>query len=259
MAHYKVSNCLYEGLVFHERTLPKKHKFKYSVFYINIDICKIENIISKLYFFSYNKSNLFSFYTKDHGPKGCKDLKSWVIKSLRKTGINKKIKDIYLLTYPRIFGYVFNPLSIYTCIGINGEIVGQIYEVHNTFKQRFFYIVKNTYDKKNHAHKVKKSFHVSPFMSMKGSYNFKSFQTKSNLNININYNSKHEKFIASFVGTKKKLSNKQLIKNFFKLPFMTLKIIIGIHFEATILYFKGLKYIKCPQPKKPNHLKSYRK
>ena len=77
--------------------------------------------------------------------------------------------------------------------------------------------------------------------------------------IPINYTSKHEKFIASFVGTKKKLSNKQLIKNFFKLPFMTLKIIIGIHYEATILYFKGLKYIKCPQPKKPNHLKSYRK
>ena len=94
---------------------------------------------------------------------------------------------------------------------------------------------------------------------MKGNYKFKSFQTKFNLNININYISKHEKFIASFVGKKKELNNRQLIKNFFKLPFMTLKIIIGIHYEATILYFKGLKYIKCPQPKKPNHLKSYRK
>ena len=93
MANYKISNCLYEGLVFHERTLPKKHKFKYNVFYININICKIQNVISKLYFLSFNKSNLFSFYTKDHGPKGCKDLKSWVFKFLKANGINNKIID----------------------------------------------------------------------------------------------------------------------------------------------------------------------
>ena len=259
MDQSKISSCLYEGVVFHERTLPKNHKFKYKVFYININICKMQSIISKLKFFSYNSPNLFSIYSKDHGPKGCKDLRKWVLNSLKNNGIKKKVNNIYLLTYPRIFGYVFNPLSVYSCTGIKGEIVAQVYEVHNTFKQRFFYIVRNTYDKKNHNHRIKKSFHVSPFMSMKGTYKFKSVQTKSSLNISITYASKNEKFFASFVGKKEKITNSRLIRNFFRLPFMTLKIIIGIHYEATILYFKGLKYIKCPKPKKPNHLKSYRK
>ena len=259
MKQNKNVNCLYEGTVFHERTLPKNHKFRYKVFYMYINICEMQKVVNNLKFLSYNKFNLFSIYSKDHGPEGCKDLKKWVPSLLKKNGFKKKIDNIYLLTYPRIFGYVFNPLSIYTCIGIKGEIVAQIYEVHNTFKQRFFYIVKNTYDKKNHKYKIKKTFHVSPFMSMCGSYNFKSFQTKLKLSLSIAYTSKNEDFFASFTGVRKEIDNNRLIINFLRLPFMTLKIIIGIHYEAIILYFKGLKYFKCPQPKKPNHLKSYRK
>ena len=99
---------------------------------------------------------------------------------------------------------------------------------------------------------MKKVFHVSPFMSMKGSYSFKSFSRRDNISIFINYTSENENLIASFTGKSKKLDSLNLIKEFFLLPFMTLKIILGIHFEAIILFLKGIKFHKCPKQSKNN-------
>ena len=243
-------NSIYKGRVFHYRKKPKKNCFKYKVFYLYFDILKAEAIFKRIPFISLDKFNLFSFYSKDHGPSGEVSLINWIKTTLKRNNINDRIANIFLLTYPRYLGYVFNPLSVYTCFGINGKILAQIYEVHNTFKQRHFYLIKNTYDKKNHSLKVKKAFHVSPFMSMKGSYSFKSFSRRDNISIFINYTSENENLIASFTGKSKRLDSLNLIKEFFLLPFMTFKIILGIHFEAIILFLKGIKFHKCPKQNK---------
>ena len=143
---YNTRNCIYEGRVLHSRKKPKKHSFKYHVFYIyvNLKLIKHAKISS---FFSVNKFNLYSFYDRDHGDKNCKDIEKWVRNLVKKNGIKVKIKDIYLLTFPRVLGYVFNPLSVYNCLDEKKKIVLQIYEVHNTFKERYFYLVKNTFNK----------------------------------------------------------------------------------------------------------------
>ena len=255
--NFKSKNCIYEGKVFHHRMKPKKHKFNYSVFYtyINLKILKRKSIYKLL---SFNKFNLFSIYENDHGINSCENLEIWIRDLLISNGIKNKIKDIYLLSYPRILGYVFNPLSIYTCLDHSDKIIAQIYEVHNTFKQRYFYIVKSSFEKANHDLIYKKKFHVSPFMSMNGSYKFKSYLKNNLLNVNVEYFSKTESFIAYFTGVEKKLSDLILLKLFFKIPFMTLKIIVGIHAEAIILYFKGLKYFKCPKPNIINYKKYFK-
>ena len=244
--NFNFNNCLYEGEVLHSRVSPKKHRFKYNVFCINFDLCSIKKVCKNIPIFSVNKFNLYSFYFKDHGPFNCKNLEKWIKSTVRNLGIRKKIEYIFVLAYPRILGYVFNPLSIYTCLDKNKNVIVQIYEVHNTFKQRHFYITKNTFDKKNHNNKIKKVFHVSPFMSMTGEYNFKSYIEKDKLSIFIEYNSKKEKLFASFTAFSKTLSTQRLIINFIKFPLMTLKVILGIHLEALFLYFKGLRYFKCP-------------
>ncbi len=252
-----IKNCIYLGKVFHARLKPKQHNFNYKVFYLNIDLNDINK--NKLPFFlSHNKLNIFSFYDKDHGPLNCKDISAWIRNLIKINKIKGDIKKIYLLTFPRVLGYVFNPLSVYSCLDKNGQIVIQIYEVHNTFNQRFFYLVKNSFLIKNHKNIYKKKFHVSPFMSMKGSYKFKSFWAKKSLNLIIEYFSKNENFFASFTGVERKLNNFNLILYFLKIPFMTIKIIIGIHFEAIILYFKGVKFFKCPKPNKINFIEYIR-
>ena len=240
------SNCLYEGEVFHIRLTPKKHSFKYKVFCINFDLCKADSIFQKIPVFSINKFNIFSFFYKDHGPKNCNNLKKWVIETVEESGVKEKVFSIYLLAYPRVLGYVFNPLSVYTCLNKKKQIIAQIYEVHNTFKQRHFYLTKNTFKVKNHQIKISKSFHVSPFMSLEGFYKFKSFKNNKDLSIFIEYFSKKEKLFASFIGKKKNLSTGRLLLNFLIYPLMTVKVILGIHLEALFLYFKGLKIYKCP-------------
>ena len=170
---YNIKNCIYLGNVFHTRLNPKQHKLNYNVFYLNINLKEIKNK-SSLYLLSFNKFNLFSFYDKDHGSMNCKNIDIWIRNLIKKNNIKVKIKSIYLLSFPRVLGYVFNPLSIYSCLDKNNKIILQIFEVHNTFNQRYFYMVKNSFDKRNHNNIYKKKFHVSPFMSMTGSYRFKS-------------------------------------------------------------------------------------
>ena len=254
---YNFNNCLYEGRVFHSRKIPKRHKFKYKVFYIHLNIKKLKEK-SKYNFLSFNKYNLFSIYEKDHGPRACEDLDFWLRNLLKKNGISNNIKNIFLLSYPRVLGYVFNPLSIYTCLDKSNNIVAQVYEVHNTFKQRYFYIVRSSFEKKNHNLIYKKKFHVSPFMSMKGSYKFKSYLKNQNITFIVDYLSNDENIIASFTGREKKLNSYNLFILFFKIPLMTLKIILGIHMEAIILYFKGLSYFKCPKPDSINFIKYFK-
>ena len=248
----KFENCLFEGRVFHSRIYPKTHNFKYHVFCINFDLCKIDDAFKKIPIFSINKFNLFSFYHNDHGPSDCINLEKWIKEIIRESGIKENIESIFVLAYPRILGYVFNPLSIYTCLNKKKEIIAQLYEVHNTFKQRHFYLTKNTFEIKNHKNNIYKALHVSPFMSMRGKYNFKSFMNDKNLSVFIEFVSEKEKLIASFTSTKKTLSTLRLMLNFFKYPLMTLKVILGIHLEAIFLYTKGLKLFKCPKPSDKN-------
>ncbi len=254
---YKFNNSVYEGKVFHSRKKPKKHSFRYHVFYLHLNLNNIKKKKYKL--LSFNKFNLFSFYEKDHGPKGCENLEKWIKELLKKNNIIININQVYLLTLPRILGYVFNPLSIYSCFDKKGNLIVQIYEVHNTFNQRYFYIVENTFEEKNYENIYNKRFHVSPFMSMKGSYKFKSIIKKDKIYLLIKYSSKKENFMASFSGKKQSLTDMRLLKYFFKIPMMTIKIIVGIHYEAIILYLKGVRYYKCPKPSNINFIKYFRK
>ena len=93
---------------------------------------------------------------------------------------------------------------------------------------------------------------------MNGKYRFKSYLKKEKIKLIVEYFSKTENFIASFSGIEKQLNNYNLLFYFFKIPFMTVKIIVGIHFEAIILYLKGVKFFKCPNPNKTNFVKYIR-
>ena len=109
----KFSSCIYSGLVTHKRFKPKKHFFSYKVFSLFIDLKEIEDLEKKINFFSYNKFNILSFHNIDHGPRNGSSLIKWVKKTLIKAKINVNGGTIKLLCFPRFFGYVFNPLSIF--------------------------------------------------------------------------------------------------------------------------------------------------
>ena len=105
------NSFIYTGNVIHKRFKPKIHYFKYKVFSLLVDLSELELLDKSLKIFSYNKFNIVSFYDKDHGARDGSSIKMWVINNLKKNDIDTNNIQIKLLCYPRIFGYVFNPLS----------------------------------------------------------------------------------------------------------------------------------------------------
>ena len=238
-----MNSCIYNGVVTHKRFKPVKHSLKYKTFSLLIDLDELESLAKEISIFSLNKFNIFSFYTKDHGERDGSSIKDWVLKNIKKFNINNNITKIKLLCYPRIFGYVFNPLSIFYCYE-NNNLRAIFYEVKNTFNEQHTYIFKIKNDEKIEQ-KCKKKFYVSPFMDMETYYNFRLLDPKEKLSVFIKQTDKKETILtATQTGDRKELSSKQLIINFFKYPFITIKIIGSIHYEALLLWKKGAIFRK---------------
>ena len=238
-----MNSCIYNGEVNHTRFKPIKHFLNYKTFSLFIDLDEIEQLDKSISIFSHNKFNIFSFYNKDHGDRDGNCLKKWVISNLQKYKIEGNISKVKILCYPRIFGYVFNPLSIFYCYE-NDKLKSIFYEVKNTFNEQHTYIFKIK-DGEEIKQKCKKKFYVSPFMDMETFYNFKLIDPNQRLSVMIKQTDAEGTVLtATQTGYKKEFNFKQLLINFFKYPLMTLKIISSIHFEALLLWKKGAIYRK---------------
>ena len=238
------SSNIYIGKVVHKRFKPKEHFFKYNVFSLLIDLDELEIINNEIRIFSYNKFNLISFFDKDHGPRDGSPVKEWVLKNLETINIFNKNVKIKLLCFPRIFGYVFNPLSIFFIYDDESKLISILYEVKNTFGEQHAYVFKTT-DEKVVQNNCKKKFHVSPFIEMDCEYFFKILKPDNKLSVVIDQYDKEGKiFFASQDGQAIEFNAKNLINSFLSHPLMSFKIILAIHFEAFRLWIKGVKLIK---------------
>ena len=238
------NSIIYNGKVIHRRFKPKEHYFKYSVFSLLIDIDELKIIENKIKIFSYNKFNIISFFDKDHGPRDGTSVKEWVIKNLKDIGIENHKIQIKLLCYPRIFGYVFNPLSVFFIYDESSRLIAILYEVKNTFGEQHTYIFK-TEDEKVIINDCSKKFHVSPFIEMECHYYFRVLKPSDKISVIIDQKDKDGKLLyASQDGKAAELNEKNLLTSYISHPLMTFKIIAAIHYEALKLWLKGIKIIK---------------
>ena len=239
------NSCIYTGSVIHKRFKPKKHSFKYSVFSLFLDLDEINELDNKISFFSYNKFNILSFFDKDHGYRDGSSIKSWLIQILQKKNISTKNIKIKILCYPRIFGYVFNPLSIFFIYDSDSNPTTILYEVKNTFGEQHTYVFKIDIKNKQILNNCKKRFYVSPFMDLESRYFFKMLIPNERLSVIIEQRDKEGKLLfASQDGERVKMSSKNLLISYLKHPLMTIKIISAIHYEALKLWIKGVKLVK---------------
>tara|TARA_Y100000590_G_C15746547_1_gene1022260 strand:+ start:6766 stop:7548 length:783 start_codon:yes stop_codon:yes gene_type:complete len=253
-----ISSSLFSNIVIHHRFLPFEHKFKYNLTSCYIDYDELNLLDKKISFFSINKFNFFSFYEKDHGYRDNRNLKEFVIDILSKNSIKYSKLKFKILCFPRILGYVFNPISIFFCFD-NENLIAILYEVKNTSNEQHTYcfVGPNFKAEKTYKHKCKKIFYVSPFIKMNCIYKFFTSIPSKELSIFIEqYNNKGKKiFFASQKGKKINLSSATILISFIKHPMMTLKVILGIHYEALKIFLKGGKYYS--RDKKPNDTISF--
>ena len=239
------NSSIYNCTVVHKRFRPKEHHFKYDVFALLLDLSELSSIEKNIHLFSYNKFNLISFHDRDHGPRDGSSVVDWVKKSLIENKIDAENIKIKLLCYPRIFGYVFNPLSVFYIYNTDEKLISILYEVKNTFGEQHTYVFKIESDENLLQHNCEKKFHVSPFIEMECKYFFRVLKPSEKISVIIDQYQNNEKLLyASQVGKKTELNNKEIFKSYIKNPMMTFKIIIAIHFEAFKLWMKGIKFIK---------------
>jgi len=157
---------------------------------------------------------------------------------------------VRMLCYPRMFGYVFNPLSVYYCYDADGVLRVLLYEVSNTFGQRHSYLIPVSEDQTQIIRQsCRKDFYVSPFIDTAGAYEFRLSLPKESLTLLINHHDAEGLLLkASFSGQAVALTDRTLIALMWKYPLMTVKVIAGIHWEALKLWKKGLHFFRRPQP-----------
>ena len=245
------SICLAD--VWHKRLLPSVNAFSYRVFYLCFDISQTQKITSKL--LSWNRFNLFSFYDKDHFKEEESSLESWIRKILSNHNLDHKTKRIFLLTHPRILGYVFNPVSFWFCLDENENLIAVLAEVNNTFGENHNYLIFNhNYApiEQNQWFDAKKEFHVSPFFEVQGSYKFRFIFNQNKVAAWINYlgDDGHKNLLTSVICKKIEASDSVLLRQFLLFPLMVFKVIFLIHWQALKIWVKGNKYIPKPIAKK---------
>lgn len=235
-------SALYVGTVVHQRHRPKQHSLRYSVFSLLLDLDELDSLDRGLRLFGHNRTAVYSFWDKDHGTGEEGGLRAWVESHLREAGLPTVDVRIRMLCYPRIFGYVFNPLTVYFCEDRNGNLLALLYEVCNTFMERHTYIIPAGGQSETVVrHSCAKAMYVSPFVPMDCTYDFDILPPGEHVKIAINERDAQGNLLfASFAGRRRPLSDASLARALITFPLMTMKVMAGIHWEALRLWLKGV-------------------
>ncbi|MBK17330.1 MAG: DUF1365 domain-containing protein [Rhodospirillaceae bacterium] len=243
---------LYFGEVVHERERPRRHRLRYRVFSMLVDVDQLGAMSASDRLFSYNRPGLFSIHDKDHGDKcdSSETIPQWVRKTLDEHGLDAGKHRIQLLCYPRILGYVFNPLSVYFCYAQGGALCAIIYEVHNTYGERHAYVISVDDESRSVIRQQgNKEFFVSPFIPMECEYKFRIQPPDEHVRIAMRVEDSEGLLLtASFNGVRKPLDDRHLAWAFVRFPLMTVKVILGIHWEALKLWRKKIPFLDHSAP-----------
>lgn len=237
------ASAIYAGEVRHARTRPKRHRLRYRIFMLLLDLDGLEALERQLRWFSLQRFNLFGFDSRDHGDGSSTPLRTQVEARLDAHGLSIDGGAIRLLCLPRVLGYVFNPLSVYFCHRPDGPLRAIVYEVSSTFGERHSYVIPaEARGDGPIRQRAQKRLHVSPFLDMDLTYAFRIAPPDDRIAVLIDTLDRDGVILhASFTGERRPLTDGQLLKAFATHPLLTLKVMAGIHWEAVRLIARGLR------------------
>lgn len=232
--------CL--GHVMHRRLRPAVNAFVYPVFYVQLPVRDLA--AAQCAIFSVDRPNLLSFHSKDHGPRDGGPLLPWIEGLLAQHGLPND-GEIVLQTFPRVMGYVFNPVSFWFCHDRGGRLIAVLAEVNNTFGGTHSYLLHRHGDALRDGEMLhaEKCFHVSPFNEIEGAYRFRFLHQRAVQVARIDYDdAEGELLLTTLSGKPTPWSAGALLKTFLRMPFLTLGVIARIHWQALKLWLKGVPF-----------------
>jgi uncharacterized protein len=242
------------GQVRHARLKPAINKFAYSVFTLRIPMRQRKahsKGISQIGLGD-NKLSWLTFYDKDHG-RGENDSLEWALNLVKQEGITDIDGEVWLQTFPRVLGYVFNPVSFWFFENRSGELKAILAEVNNTFGERHCYLLSNPDGQPiqwGQSFLSNKVFHVSPFCEVKGEYHFRFFSKPGSGQhvARIEYHDQGPLLITSVNGIEQDIDLKSIIWSAIRYPAMSIGVIVRIHWQALRLWLKGVQFHSKPTP-----------
>lgn len=242
--------ALYFGEVMHARLKPIGHRFSYRVMSLLIDLDRLDAADRQSPLFGVNRGALYGFHEADHGRRDGSSLRGYVQACAAQHGIDLTGGRVLLLCYPRLLGFTFNPLSVYFCHAAGGELALLIYEVRNTFGDIHAYVLPVQPGELGQAgirQQQEKLFYVSPFVEMAMRYHFRVSPPGDNVKLRILETDREGPLLsATFNGRRRALTTTALLRAFFALPLVTVKIVAAIHWEALRLWLKGARLVPRP-------------
>lgn len=246
------AGTLYTGCVMHARLRPFGHRFSYRVFSLLADLDRLDELHRMSPLLSVNRANLVSFHEKDHVERSGETLRAFADRLLAGAGLTDRAARILLLSYPRVLGHAFNPISVYFAYDGGGALVALIYAVRNTFGERHLYAARvedGDITPAGVRQTRAKILHVSPFIGMDARYRFRILAPGKAIRLRIHETENDEPLlVATFLGDAKALTSSSLAVCLLKIPLMTWKITAGIHWQAMQLWRKGARFRRSPPP-----------
>lgn len=248
-----MDDAIYTGDVRHRRVRPVRHALSYRVFALFADVDRLDALDRASRVFRHNRPGLVSVYDRDHGEGDGRPIGDWLRGLADSAGCGTDVRRFVMLGYPRILGYVFNPLTVFYGLDATGGIRLIVYEVRNTFGQKMVYVLPaEQADDGTISQRTAKRFYVSPFNDVSGDYTFRLTEPGETLTLGIALRDAEGPLLnASFHGHRRPFNDRALLAALAATGWMTVKVIVGIHLEAARLALKGLRLRPRPAPPSP--------
>jgi DUF1365 family protein len=233
-----VRSALYTGTLMHARRSPARHVFRYPVSYWLLDLDELPELERRLRLFSVNRRNVVSLHDRDHFDGA--PLKQAVIDLAGDPAIER----VLVLTQPRVFGYVFNPVSFYWCYRRDGSLACMVAELNNTFGERLPEVLRGP----ELRYEQRKRLHVSPFFGLDQSYEYAFSQPGSEVwaRIHVRDDDGARPLTAVLHGRRRELSNSSLAGLLLRYPLQPLQVTALIHYQALRLWAKRVPFHHKP-------------
>ena len=242
-----MNSKLYFGKVSHTRQQPFKHRFEYKTFMCFLDIDELETVFDCHPFWSFASKNLAWFNPSQYIGRDSS------IREAVESAISEQTGEAFsgricILTHLTYYGYCFNPVSFYYCYNEDNELQYVISEINNTpWDERHIYVTSVKNDEPMVVDSFDKIFHVSPFLDMDFRYKWQFSRPTDDVIVNMdNYKEGEQWFNAYLEMQAEPISKASLSKAIRQYPFMTMKVVLAIYWQALKLKLKGAKFYDHP-------------